>query len=165
MTSRSNKSENDKFVVGFNSLSFRSWILWGLEHEGHKLCIWIPGALPKQPNDRMNWRVRAVNIKEEKERCTKSIDKGIGRHPNLPWLKHRVAVEYTYFYCGKGLRDWDNALASMKGYQDALVSTGLILDDSPHIMDYPIVTPRRVSKIANKGVLITITKSDKDFTT
>ena len=89
---------------------------------------WPPREL--SPNARVHWRTLAKAKREYKEECGWTIIDGrtagkVGYAFHTPPVTAQVT-----FVCDRRRRDADNHMAMLKPLWDALVATGVLVDDS-----------------------------------
>jgi hypothetical protein len=95
--------------------------------------ISVPG-LPPSPNRRMNWQAR--------RRITRPLVDAVvvqARALGLPQPLERARVVATLVHRRPPLRDFDNAVASLKEVVDALVCAGVVVSDAPAHLKLDVV--------------------------
>lgn len=86
------------------------------------------------------------------------------RKTNLEWEiksqtknKHKGKVRITYTRYGSRFLDWDNLGGSFKSLGDALISTGVIIEDNPNVV---IDFKMRQLRVSRKEVKLTVEVED-----
>jgi Holliday junction resolvase RusA-like endonuclease len=118
----------------------------------YKLVIEIPG-LPKTPNARMHWRVKALEAKKWRNAvCLVSLS----QRPDSPLKK--ALVECTRFSTSRP--DFDNLAASFKNCLDGLQDAGVIKNDNFETIGNPEYKWEKTKKGMGKiRIVVTEVKS------
>ena len=78
--------------------------------------------------------------------------------PDSPW--GHVTIQYTAYYCGKPI-DADNLIIGMKAPQDAIVTAGIVEDDSHHYVTVLPVKYVRVDHRHQIKLVMEITETER----
>ena len=118
------------------------------------IIIAIAGMPPPvlRGNSRGHWA-------EKHKAFTSYHSSAFSRLRQLQWEPmEQVNIQYTVHYCGKPI-DADNFLMGMKAAQDAIVSAGIIKDDSPQYINSISVEYVRVKHRDETKVVMAIRRA------
>lgn len=98
--------------------------------------------IPRLPSSALNpnnqqgksWHAYAAAKKEDGEMARLCAHQR-RRAPGMPWTKVQVRIHFVIPYVkSPARRDWDNLIASCKGFWDGLVMADILVDDSMDVV-------------------------------
>ena len=98
---------------------------------GSKVGFFIPQLPPPEvsPNARVHWQVRANATRDYKAMVTLLAKEAIS-NTKFEYPFENAVIGFVFAVPDKRRRDLDNAISSSKAIIDAIVSAGIIVDDS-----------------------------------